>query len=365
MPIRLPGRGGRLSGRQDVDGVPYRPATLASREDRHRRAVLLGFAALIVLSMSPVFGHHVAQGMDTMLAGRDHLWALCLTALHHLMAPVHYLIHVLIVAGLAYSVWDRARAWLAVRRALAPLEAEAPRPGDLFWSAARAAGMDPGRLRVVSGLPNPAFTVGWVRPSVYVAAELADWLTPGELAAVLAHERAHVARRDPLRLSVLRFLGHVLFWIPALHRLAADVADEAEIAADDAAAAGRPLVLASAILALAHWRTSPALVSATVGVSTGFPVGFYRPDLLDRRIRRLAGEEPPVTSHVTRRSIVGAALALGLVWTSGVLMAHPLPGEGRGVPGHCTHAGETAVSHLFCMGAPSGAPRAECPHAGG
>lgn len=347
-----------------MDDAPYRPATLASREDRHRRAVLLGFAGLIVLSMSPVFGHHVAEGMDTLLAGRDHLWALCLTALHHLIAPVHYLFHVLIVAGLAYAIWDRVRAWLTVRRALAPLDAEVPRPDDLFWQAARAAGIDPERLRVVSGLPNPAFTVGWFRPLVYVATELAEWLTPEELVAVLAHERAHVDRRDPLRLSVLRFLGHVLFWIPALHRLAADVADEAEIAADDVAAAGRPLVLASAILALAHWQTSPALVRATVGVSMGFPVGFYRPDLLDRRIRRLAGEAPPVTSHVTRRSLVGAALALGLVWTSGVLMAHPLPSERHDVPTHCTHEGEWAVSHLFCLGAPFGPLMRECPHVG-
>ena len=347
-----------------MNGAPYRPAALASREDRRRRAVLLGFAALIVLSTSPVFGHHVAVGMETLLAGQDHLWALCLTALHHLLAPVHYLFHVLIVAGLAYAIWDRARAWLTVRRALAPLEAEAPRAGDTFWQAARAAGIDPGRLRVVSGLPNPAFTVGWFRPMIYVAAELAEWLTPDELAAVLAHERAHLVRRDPLRLSVLRFLGRTLFWLPALHRLAADAADDAEVTADDAAAAGRPLVLASAILALAHWRTPPALVRASVGISTGFSVGFYRPDLLDRRIRRLAGEEPPVTSHVTRRSIVGAALALGLVWTSGVLMAHPLPSERSDVPTHCTHEGEWAVSHLFCLGSPLGPLLRECPHIG-
>jgi Zn-dependent protease with chaperone function len=347
-----------------MDGAPYRPAALASREDRHRRAVLLGFAALIVLSTSPVFGHHVAEEMDTLLAGQDHLGALCLTALHHLLAPVHYLFHLLIVAGLAYATWDRLRAWLTVRRALAPLEAEAPRPADPFWQAARASGIDPERLRIVSGLPNPAFTVGWFRPAVYVAAELVEWLTPDELAAVLAHERAHLARRDPLRLSVLRFLGRTLFWLPALHRLAADASDDAEITADDAAAAGRPLVLASAILALAHWRTPPALVRATVGISGATTVGFYRADLLDRRIRRLAGEEPPVASHVTRRSIAGAALALALVWTSGVLMAHPLPSERPDVEPHCTHQGEWAVSHLFCLGSPFGMLRAECPHVG-
>lgn len=347
-----------------MDGAPYRPVALVAREDRHRRVVLLGFAALIVLSTSPVFGHHVAEEMDTLLAGQDHLGALCLTALHHLLAPVHYLFHVLIVVGLAYATWDRVRAWLTVRRTLAPLEAEAPEPDDAFGQAACAAGIDPRRLRVVSGLPNPAFTVGWFRPMVYVAAELIEWLTPDELAAVLAHERVHLARRDPLRLSVLRFLGRTLFWLPALHRLAADTADDAEITADDAAAADRPLVLASAILALATWRTPPALVRASVGISPGFSVGFYRQDLLDRRIRRLAGEAPPVVSHVTRRSIAGAALALGLVWASGVVMAHPLPSERADVPTHCTHEGEWAFTHLFCLGSPFGTLRQECPHVG-
>lgn len=356
-----------------VNHPPYRPAALAAREERHRRTVLLAFGALIILSTSPVFGHHLSERMDSLLAGRDHLWAFCLTALHHLLAPVHELFHLLLLAGIAYATWDRVRASLTVRRVLAPLDATVPQPGDAFWQAARAAGLSPERLRVVSGLPNPAFTVGWIRPVVYAAAELVEWLTPQELVAVLSHERAHVARRDPFRLSALRFLGRLLFWLPALQRLAADAADEAEIAADDAAATGRPLVLASAILALASWHTPPAIVRATVGIAPGgFDtngssagiVGFYRPDLLDRRIRRLAGEAPPVTSHVTRRSLFGAALALALVWTSGVLMAHPLPSERHDVPSHCTHEGEWAISHLFCLGAPFGPLMRECPHIG-
>lgn len=348
----------------------HRPAALAAREDRHRRTVLLAFAALIVLSASPIFGHHLSQEMESLLAGADHLGAFCLTALHHLLAPIHDLFHLLFVVGLTYAMWDRLRAWLTVRRALAPLGAAVPQSGDVFWRASRTAGLNPERLRVVSGLPNPAFTIGWVRPVIYAAAELPEWLTPEELAAVLAHERAHIIKRDPLRLSALRFLGRVLFWLPALHRLAADAADEAEIAADDAAAAGAPLVLASAILALSSWRTPSAIAGATVGISTGgsvaaSTVGFYRRDLLDRRIRRLAGEEPPVTSHVTRRSIIGAALALGLVWTSGVLMVHPLPSERPDVPTHCTHHDELAITHLFCLGLPFSALLKDCPHVGG
>ena len=106
-----------------------------------------------------------------------------------------------------------------------------------------------------------------------------------ELNAVLAHEQAHVVRRDPLRLAALRFLACTLFWLPALRRLADDVTDEAEIAADDIAAGDQPLVLASAILRVASWRDLRAGPLGAIGAT-----GFTCRDLLERRIRRLAGE---------------------------------------------------------------------------
>lgn len=335
----------------------YRSPALISREEAHRRTLLLGIAAVLLVSLAPVFGHHVATGFEQALEGQDHLGALCLIAVHQLLAPVHRLFHLLIAAGFLYAAYDRAHAALRLRRVLAPLHTDLPRTGDPFHAAATAAGVDPHRLRIVEGLPVPAFTAGWLWPRIYVAHALADRLTAEELAAVVAHEGAHVARRDPLRLSLLRFLALTLFWIPALRRLAADVADEAEIRADDHAARGHPLALASAILALAGWRQPyPEL---------GDAVGFAdRAALLDRRVRRLAGEEPPVTSHVTRRSLAGALLALSLVWASGAIMVHPLPVDGAtGGLLHCDHPGELASRHLFCFPAAIRAAGGGCPHA--
>ena len=328
---------------------------------------LLALAALLVLSVGPVFGHHLSSRLELLLAGRDHLWALCLVALHHLFAPVHDAFHLLVGVGLVYALWDRWRAWLLLRDALAPIEefarlADDAFADDAFATAARRAGLRPSQLRIVDRLPSPAFTAGWWRPQVYVARELADQLSPAELAAVLAHEGAHLTRRDPLRLAALRFLSRLLFWLPALRRLATDAADEAEILADDIAAAREDaLTLASALVQLGAWRAPRGLGPAAVGLSAGLP----HADLLERRVRRLAGEAPPSTSHVTRRSIAGAAVVLALVWTSGVLMAHPLPGNSPTHPAHCVHRGEWALSHLFCLGSsPIGADAASCPHLG-
>lgn len=337
--------------------APGRSPSLVTREEAHRRTLLLGIGMLLLFSVSPLFGHHFAAGLEQGLRGQDHLGALCLIALHTLLRPVHLLFHVLMIVGLAYALYDRFRAARRVRATLASLHSSAPAEGDAFWAAAAQAKMDPAAVRVVRGLPNPAFTAGWFRPRVYVAAALADRLSADELQAVLAHEGAHVTRRDPLRLSLLRFLALTLFWLPVLRRLADDVADEAEIQADDRAAREQPLALASAILSLASWRTA--------GPAWGEGVGFaQRMNLLDRRIRRLAGEEPAPVSRLTRRSVVGAMLALALVGASGAIMAHPLPVDPMAHPSnHCGHRGESPFGHLFCRwDVPRHAGRL-CPHA--
>lgn len=334
----------------------YRSPALVSREEAHRRTLLLGIAALLVLSLSPVFGHHLATGLDQALHGQDHLGPVCLIAVHQFLAPVHFLFHLLLAVGVLFAAYDRARAVYRLRRVLAPLHTNSPHDGDPFYTAAIAAGVDPVRVRIVEGLPISAFTAGWLRPRIYLAHTLAGCLDPEELTSVLAHEGTHLSRRDPLRLSLLRFLALTLFWIPALRRLAADVADEAEIRADDHAARGRPLELAAAILKLAQWGQPYTELGDAVGFAD-------RMALIDRRIRRLAGENPPVTSHLTRRSLVFALLALSLVWASGGIMVHPLPTDSAtGRLLHCDYPGEIAFNHLLCFPAALRNAGVPCPH---
>ena len=362
--------------------------TLRAREQQRRRAILLGIGTLIVLGTSPVFGHHVLSGTVPILIARDHIAGICLIALHELLAPVHLGIHIILSVGLVFALLERGWVALAARRTLRALDGHGAPHGSLIACAAVRAGLTEGDVLVVCGLPNPAFTAGWWHPRVYVAAEIADVLDEAQLTAVLMHEAAHLARRDPLRLSVLRFLAHTLFYLPTFRRLAEDAADEAEILADDAAARERPLVLAETLVLLATIFASRSSECASARPLGDFAVGFQSLGLIDRRVRRLLGEDVPIRTHVTAGSLAGAGALLTVIALSGLIMAHPLPPgvetdgglfasqdaavrggtlpSGHAAHGaHCNHRHAFAVSHLFCLGAGSHTVGSPCPHSVG
>lgn len=333
-----------------------------------RRVLLLVISSLTVLATLPVVGHHLLGSGGNFLDGRDNIGNLCLVALHALLAPVHFGFHVALITGLIYATSDRVRAWSKFRGAVGKLRVErVPETGPLA-DAVCDAGSNLSDVVLVTGLPNPAFTAGWWRPKIFLDGALAERLTAPELKALVAHEVAHVRRRDPLRLAVLRFFACLVFWLPALRRLAEDVADEAEFEADDIAGRRQPLILASAILKVALWK--PQLTPMR-GV-----VAFVESGLIERRVRRLSGENLPVRTHVTSRSLVAAAALLFAALTSGIVMAHPLvpPADGRkvstagsqhsGHTGECTKHDGLAISHLFCEGLPFGLGSIDCPSHG-
>ena len=138
-------------------------------------------------------------------------------------------------------------------------------------------------VSVVDHAAPEAFCVGLLRPRIYVSMPALHVLSETELAAVIAHERHHAWRRDPLRLLLARTIGDGLFWLPALRRLADRYAALAELAADDAArrATGGPKALASALLAFdAH--PNPAAVGIApqrVASLLDAPVGWELPAL--------------------------------------------------------------------------------------
>jgi hypothetical protein len=94
-------------------------------------------------------------------------------------------------------------------------------------------------------------------------------------------------------------------------------------------------------------------------------VGFQSDELLERRVRRLAGEDAPTRSHLTKLSVAGAVVVLGLLWSTALVVSHPLPNgtRGDGVSAHCHEHHGSALGHLFCLRGPLSAdPQQICPH---
>ena len=109
----------------------------------------------------------------------------------------------------------------------------------------------------------PAFSVvGWRHPRMFVSARVLDALTPAEVAAAVAHERAHLGAADNLKRLLMRFAPDLLVLSRASRALEAEWARAAEAIADERASGGdrdRALALAAGLIKVAR------LVPASAG----------------------------------------------------------------------------------------------------
>ena len=161
-------------------------------------------------------------------------------------------------------------------------------------------------VRILSSAAVEApVVIGWLKPVILWPAAALVGMPAHELDAIVAHELAHVRRRDAL-LNLLQACIDVLFFHhPAAWWISAQVRAEREHCADDLAVraleagrAGTRLSYARALLALEERRHTAALAVAANGGS-----------LLDR-IRRLAGAdaEPAGPGRLLAAGLTAAAV---------------------------------------------------------
>ncbi|WP_084219873.1 M56 family metallopeptidase [Spirillospora albida] len=161
----------------------------------------------------------------------------------------------------------------------------------------------PGTL-VVDHPGAAAYCVPGVRSSkVVVSKGTLDLLDSGELAAVLAHERAHARERHDLVLLPFASLRHVFPQFGLVGRCLDAVELLIEMAADDRARHGRPpRELATALLRFAAARPGPAPRGALgVANTPDIPVmarvnRLLEPESLPRATRAAAAAAVPVVA---------------------------------------------------------------------
>jgi Zn-dependent protease with chaperone function len=205
------------------------------------------------------------------------------------------------VAGVRLT--RRTGSLLRVRREA--LCAEGQRPGDpaLQALAARIAAsleVPAPQVMVRTHCPGGAFVVGSRNPVIVIGAELLASLDEEELEGVLAHELAHVRRRDTLMATALGALRDLTFFVPGGGWAVQQLHRERELAADQVAVrvTERPGALASGLLKVLE--VNPARDHACAAL---VPSG----NLVDR-VRVLVDDQAPPTW--LRRSSETAAVAM-------------------------------------------------------
>jgi len=182
-----------------------------------------------------------------------------------------------------------------------------PRQGRPAGAAAVALAQDLCRRlrirRAVALLESSAVAVptviGWLRPVILVPASTLTGLSPAQLAAILAHELAHVRRHDYLINLFQTAVETLFFYHPAVWWVSAQIRRERENCCDDLAVAvcGDRLSYARALVDLEDLRAAPRLAVAASGGS------------LSARVRRLVS----APARSARRFWAAGLLALALL----------------------------------------------------
>lgn len=219
------------------------------------------------------------------------------------------------------------------RRVLAAFRAGSAAPNDahrIIAGVARRMNVPLPPMAVVERCPGGATIVGMRQPVLVVDSALLAQLDDRELEGVVAHELAHVRRRDNLVATVLGAVGDLFFFVPGGRWALRHLHAERELAADALAVevTSRPAALASGLLKVLEAGSPQAACAALV--PRGTLVGRVEQLIDDREpaSRLRSGVELTAVAVVVCAAVAAAVElpgmvadagqreALGLVWSN-------------------------------------------------
>lgn len=185
-----------------------------------------------------------------------------------------------------------------------PVADPASRERLRLWQ--RSAGVRTVRLTKCDALGTPV-AFGVLRPEICLPERVLE-LDAGQRHAIVAHELAHLSRRDPLWLGLSAFL-RALFWWQPLYRIAhSRLQGLAEFRSDALALRWTEQdSLAGALVEVAAWlRPSSAL-------PVGLPAMAARPSVLRARVERILGGNVRHGRHRPVLGVLAAVFALAIL----------------------------------------------------
>ena len=171
-----------------------------------------------------------------------------------------------------------------------------------------------------------ALTTGFFRPRILVSSWFVDSLDDEELEAVIAHEVAHIRRRDNLINSLAALAKDILFFLPSSYPAWRSYLQEREKACDDLTISmtKRPLALAGALLKVGKAHTQNSLLARIADpLSPGLSRGA---STVQERIRRLASYPDPSRRNAFANCFFGFSvgfLILGMTFVPALSWKEP------------------------------------------
>ena len=265
------------------------------------RAPLLGIVIYLaavwsVIAAAGLAGLTLAVHATALGGGLSHLIGACVLRLRATYATPGGAT----VAGLGLTLAGAVAARTTVTAA-GHLRATA-RQAMRHAHTARLAGVpQPALGAVLLEHPQPAaYCVAGPQPTVVLTTGALQALSPDQLQAVLAHERAHLAGHHHRLLALARIGRRTLPFLPLTREADVQVARLIELHADDAATrTSDPVPLAAALVVLATAAASPAPALAAAATDTV------------QRIQRLLHPAAPL-SRVRQQLLRATASALAL-----------------------------------------------------
>jgi len=207
---------------------------------------------------------------------------------------------------LLIGIWHTG-GWIAMRRmsilALSPVDSQV---NAIYTRIAQRLKLTRTIRVFQSALVETPVVIGWLRPMILFPAVVLTGLTPAQLEAILAHEIAHIRRRDYI-VNLLQVIAETLmFYHPAAWRISRCIRLEREQCCDDIAVAicGDRYEYAQSLAALEEVRLSSPLALAAKGNS--------RSELLIRVMRLLSTEPDPGRRHPRLSIILAILMAAGV-----------------------------------------------------
>ncbi len=273
-----------------------------TRADRAFAAMVLVSLGLGGLASVPLlltlFPGEIASGSR----GYDGVISTCAAAISHFgeALPPLGTITVVLLGGALLAAGRRIHGLVRRTARLTAARPPAPIPLGVAASAQRL-GIG-ATIRCYTSTVPDVYTAGFLSPRIWASSSLVELLEPEELEAVLLHERAHLRRRDPLRVLIVRSLEALLAPVPAVGTLAKRFELAKELDADREA--------------LLVQRTPHALAGALAALGDrdghGLAIGAW--SLSSARIDQLCGTQPDTRAlRPSRRASVLSVLTCTLV----------------------------------------------------